>query len=119
MNIILWIVQGILAVIFLMAGVMKLSQPKDILKEKIGGWVEGFSSGTIKIIGLLEFIGAIGVVLPMLIGVYPFLTAYAAIGLGLTMSGAMIVHIRRKETKEVSMNFVLLLLALFVAYGRI
>lgn len=118
MNIVLWIVQGLLAAMFLMAGFMKLSQPKDQLKEKIGDWVDGFSDSSIKAIGLLEILGAIGLILPMVTGIAPILTPLAAAGLILTMIGAIIVHVNRKEMKALPMNFILLALAAFVVVGR-
>ena len=119
MNIALWIVQGILAAMFLMAGLMKLTQPKDKIREKVGDWVDGFSASSIKLIGLLEFLGAIGLILPMALNIMPLLTPVAAIGLVLTMVGAMIVHLQRKENDKVPMNIILLALALFVVVGRL
>jgi len=117
MNIALWIVQGLLAVIFLMAGGMKLMQPKEKLAEKMA-WANDFSPGVIKLIGALEVLGAIGLILPQMTGILPWLTPLAALGLALTMVGAMVVHLRRNEAKEVVINVVLLVLTLFVAYGR-
>lgn len=116
MNIVIWVAQGLLALMFLMAGFMKLTQPKATLLEKVGGWVEGFSDGQIKMIGLVELLGSIGLVLPMLLNIYPFLTPVAALGLAVTMVGAAIVHLKRKES--VFMNMALLALALFVAIAR-
>ena len=101
MNVALWIVQILLAPAFLMAGGMKLMQPKETLAEKMG-WVEDFSQNTIRVIGSLEVLGAI----------------LAAVGLAATMVGAIITHVRRGEYPNVIANIVLLVLALFVAYGR-
>lgn len=118
MNIALWIVQGILAVAFLMAGGMKMTQPKEKLKEKTA-YVEDFSQNTIRIIGLLEVLGAIGLILPWALTILPELTGIAAIGLVLTMIGAAITHIRRNEMQMVVPNVVLGALAAFVAVGRL
>ncbi len=118
MNIVLWIVQGLLALVFLMAGGMKLMQPKEKMAEKMA-WVEDFSQGTIRGIGALEVLGAIGLILPPLTGILPILAPVAAVGLVLTMIGAAMTHMRRDgETQMIMMNGILLLLALFVAYGR-
>ena len=119
MNTVLWIVQGLLAAMFLMAGVMKLTKPKEELKPKMGDWVDAISTPGFKLIGLLEFLGAVGVVLPMAIDVLPILTPVAAIGLVMTMLGAMGLHIQRKEYDAIKKNIPLLLLALFVAIGRL
>ena len=117
MNIALWIVQGVLALIFLMAGGMKYMQPKEKLAGQMA-WVEDFSQGQIRAIGILEVLGAIGLVAPPLAGILPILSPLAALGLMLTMVGAMITHLRRGETQMIAINVVLLVLALFVAYGR-
>lgn len=117
MNIALWIVQILLALIFLMAGAMKLMVPKEKAAERMP-FVEDTSQGTLRIIGVLEVLGALGVVLPALTGILPWLTPLAAVGLALTMIGAMIVHSRRGEYPNLVGNIVLLALAIFVAYGR-
>jgi uncharacterized membrane protein YphA (DoxX/SURF4 family) len=116
-NIALWIVQGLLAVAFLMAGFMKSTKPKDELAERMA-WVNDFSANAVKTIGVLEILAAIGLILPMATGILPWLTPVAAIGLVLTMIGAAITHIRRDEMPAIGVNIVLLLLAAFVAYGR-
>ena len=117
MSIALWIVQGLLAVAFLGAGATKLSQPKEKLLKNMP-WVEDFSQPAVRLIGAAEVLGAIGVVLPALTGVLPWLTPLAALGLVLLMVGAAHTHLRRKEYGNVAINAVLLVLAAFVAYGR-
>ena len=119
MNVILWIVQGLLALMFLMAGAMKLSKPKKELREKLGDWVDQYSDISIKLIGLAELLGAIGLILPLAIGVFPILTPIAAIGLAMTMAGAMKVHYQRKEKSKVVTSVVLMVFALFTAIGRL
>jgi uncharacterized membrane protein YphA (DoxX/SURF4 family) len=118
MNIALWIVQALLALAFGMAGLMKITQPKEKLAAQMG-WVEDFAPTTIKAIGVLEVLGAIGIILPWLTGILPWLTPLAALGLVLTMLGAMATHLRRHENQNIVVNAVLLLLAAFVAYGRV
>ena len=119
MNVILWIVQGLLALMFLMAGAMKVSKPKKVLREKLGDWVDQYSDLSLKLIGLAELLGAIGLILPMAMGFLPILTPLAAIGLAMTMVGAMKVHYDRKEKSKVTTNIVLMLLAVFVVFGRL
>lgn len=117
MNTLLWIDQGILAFMFLMVGAMKLMQPYDKFKEKMS-WAEDFTPGKIRMIGAFEMLGAAGLILPWALGLYTFLTPLAALGLVLLMLGAGMTHIRRKENKMLIMNVALMMMALFVAYGR-
>jgi VIT1/CCC1 family predicted Fe2+/Mn2+ transporter len=83
------------------------------------GWVEKFSKGQLKIIGLLEIIGSMGIVLPMILSTLEELTVVAAAGLSLVMMGAIATHARRKEYKELKVNFFILLLLGFVITGRV
>ena len=117
MGIALWVVQVLVALAFVVSGATKLSQPKEKLLKK-WAWVEDFSQRTVRIIGSLEVLGAIGIVLPSLTGIVPSLTPLAALGLVLTMIGAALTHLRRAEYGAIAVNAVLLILAAFVAYGR-
>lgn len=117
MNVVVWVVQVLLAVAFGGAGFMKLSQPREKLQVNMK-WVEDFASNTIKGIGVLELLGALGLILPFLTGILPVLTPVAAVGLIIVMLGAIVTHLRRGETPMAAINVVLLLLAAFVAYGR-
>jgi len=62
-NVFLWIVAGLLALAFLGAGAMKLSQPREKLAASMG-WVNDFSAPMVKTIGALEVLGALGLILP-------------------------------------------------------
>lgn len=117
MNIALWIVQILLAAAFLMAGVLKTTQPKEKLAKNMP-WVESFSPGTVKLIGAAEFLGAVGLILPWATGIAEWLTPVAAVGLALIQAGAIVTHLRRDEAKVIPVNIVLLALAVFVAVGR-
>ena len=117
MNAALWVVQGVLAVMFLMAGVLKATQPKDRLVKQLP-WVEDFSAGTVRFIGAMELLGAIGLILPALTGVAVILTPLAATGLAVLMLLAVLTHIRRREPGAVAFTAVLLLAAVVVAWGR-
>ena len=118
MGIAFWAAQVLLAVAFLGAGASKLSQPKEKLLKNMA-WVEDFSQPAVRLIGAAEVLGAIGVVLPALTGILPWLTPLAALGLMLLMVGAALTHLRRKEYGNIAVNAVLLVLAAFVAYGRL
>jgi uncharacterized membrane protein YphA (DoxX/SURF4 family) len=117
MSIALWVVQILLALAFLAAGSLKVSQPVDKLKTNIG-WVEDTTPGNVRLVGALEILGALGLILPAVTHILPVLTPLAAVGLVLTMIGAAIVHLRRKEFSGLAAPIILLLLALFIVYGR-
>ena len=122
MNTVIWILQGMIGMMFLMAGFMKVSNTKDDLKIKGNGrmdWVEDLSMVNIRMIGIIEILAAVGLILPQWTGILPWLTPLSAAGLVLTMMGSMILHMRRGDgVKSISVNIMLLLLAAFVAYGR-
>ena len=123
MNIALWILQGLLAVMFLMAGIMKATKSKDELKEAAGenmAWVDSVSASNVRLIGMLEVLIALGLILPHLTGILPWLTPLAAVGFVCTMIGAAALHVQRGDgAQAIVTNIVLLLLAAFVAYGRL
>lgn len=119
MNRALWIVAGLLAVAYLVGGAAKLIVPKEKLAAfPGGGWAEDFSADAIKAIGALEVLGAVGLVLPAVVGIAPFLVPLAALGLALLMVGAAITRFRRREAKAMVADLVYLALAAFVAWGR-
>lgn len=117
MNVVLWIVAGLLAALFLGAGLSKLTQPHEKLAASMG-WVEDFSPGTVKLIGALEVLAAIGLILPAALDIVPVLVPLAAVGLVAIMIGAVATHARRKETPMIAVNLVLLALAAVVVWGR-
>ncbi len=112
-----WIVQILLAVAFFMVGIAKTTQPVDRLELRMA-WVTRFPPTTVRVIGLLEVLAAIGLILPAATGILPILTPLAAVGLILTLLGSILIHARAGETAMLGANFVLLALAAFVAYGR-
>jgi uncharacterized membrane protein YphA (DoxX/SURF4 family) len=118
MNVALWIIASALAVAFLAAGAMKLTQPKEKLVEVGMGWAEDFSAGTVRTIGVLEVLAAVGLILPAALDIVPVLVPLAALGLVVVMIGAVITHARRREPTSIVINLVLLLLAALVAWGR-
>lgn len=119
MNTALWIVTGILAAAFAFAGSTKLFIPREKLMKAPGaGWVEDFSAGFIKLLAVVEILGALGLILPAVTGIAPILVPLAAVGLGLIMIGAAVVETRRQEVKHALVNLVYLALLAFVAWGR-
>lgn len=117
MNTTLWIIQGLLAAAFLGAGILKATTPKPKLTEKMA-WANDFTPNAIKLIGVVEILGALGLVLPGITDIAPILTPLAATGLAITMALAIAVHVRRKERAEIVPGLVLGVLAVFVAVGR-
>ncbi|MET0162683.1 MAG: DoxX family protein [Microbacteriaceae bacterium] len=92
-----WIVAGLLALAMLAAGAMKTVRPKPQLHAAGMAWVEDFSATQVKLIGIAEVLGALGLVLPMLTGIAPILSPIAAAALLVIMIGAAVVHVRRAE----------------------
>ena len=118
MNITLWIVTAVLALLFLAAGTMKIAQPKAKLAASGQGWAEDFSDRTVKGIGSLEVLAALGLVLPALLNIATVLVPLAAAGLAVLMAGAAITHARRGEKPNVIVNAILGILAAGVAIAR-
>lgn len=117
MDTFLWVLQWALAAMFVVAGMMKLMQPKEKLAESMG-WANDFTSNTVKLIGLAEVLAAIGLVAPPLTDIAPILSPLAATGLVLLMIGASAVHRRRDEAQYMAMTAMLAIVAAFVAIGR-
>lgn len=101
MIIALWIVTVLLALLFLAAGVMKSTTPREKLVPKMP-YMEDLSDGQARVIGILEFLGALGLVLPAATGVLPWLTPVAAFALAVAMGVASALHVKRKESPLVS-----------------
>jgi hypothetical protein len=119
MNLTLWIIAGLMAAVFLVAGANKLLIPREKLaKAPGGGWVLDFSAGFVKALGAVEILGAVGLILPALLDIAPVLAPLAATGLATIMVGAAIVTYRRHEFKHVLVNLTYLALVAFVAWGR-
>src|SRR4029434_7351270 len=111
----LWTVQGLLALLFLFAGSMKLLIPLEVMLEQmtvpLPGWFLLF-------IGVCEVLGALGLVLPGLLRIRPVLTPLAAAGLVIIMIGAMVIGLVGGMVAVALLNVVVAFFAAFVAYGR-
>lgn len=117
MNIVLWIIQLLLAVAFGMAGFIKLSQPIDALSTMMP-WVTAMPALLVRFIGAAEVAGALGLILPRATKIQPQLTAYAGVGLALVMLLAALFHASRGEFGNIVPTVVLFVLSIAVAYGR-
>jgi uncharacterized membrane protein YphA (DoxX/SURF4 family) len=116
-NVVIWVLQILLALAFLAAGLTKLTQPRQQLATTMG-WVEDFSDPGVRTIGALELLGALGLLVPTVTGVATVLVPLAAVGLALLMVGAAVTHWRRGELPMIGINAVLLVLAVVVAWAR-
>ena len=119
MNIVLWIVQILLALLFVYAGGQKLMMSQEAFTQTpMGGYGSDYSAGFIKMLGSFEVLGAIGLILPWLTGILPWLTPLAAVGLAIIMLGAINARYKRGETQFAIGTVVFFLMCAFVAYGR-
>jgi hypothetical protein len=109
----LWIVQGLLALLFLFAGGMKLVLPLEALKGPVV-----LPGPFVRFIGVAEVLGALGLILPGLLHIRPGLTPLAAAGLVLIMIGATVVTVAGGQLVPALIPVVVGLLAAFVAYSR-
>jgi putative oxidoreductase len=118
-NIGLWVVQGLLAALYLFAGFTKLTQPIDALATMGMAWAPTLPELFVRFVALMEVLGAIGLILPAATRILPWLTPLSAAGLGIVQVSAIILHATRGETAmTLPMNLVLLALSLFVVWGR-
>ena len=113
-GLLLWIVQGLLALMFLFAGGMKLVTPLEELTAQMP-----LPGSFVQFIGVAEVLGALGLILPGLLRIRPGLTPLAAAGLAIIMIGATLVTLATMDAMLALIPLVVGLLAAFVAYGRL
>ncbi|MGW1134494.1 DoxX family protein [Streptomyces griseoluteus] len=119
MDLALWISAWVLAVVALVGGVGKAFVPKEKLAAVHGGgWTEGVGARSVKVLGVLELLAAVGLVLPALLDRAPVMVPVTAACWVLLMIGAMATHGRRREFAFVALNLAYLALASFIAWGR-
>jgi hypothetical protein len=119
-NLALWAAQIGLALLYLAAGGAKLTQPIDALAAAGMSFVTHVPIGFTRLIGILEILGAAGLILPAATRILPWLTPLAAGGLSLVQLGAIITHALLGETAmTLPLNVMLLALSLFIVWGRL
>jgi uncharacterized membrane protein len=117
-NVALWIAAALLALAFGAAGLMKITGRREQMLERMP-WVADFSQGQVKAIGVVEVLGALGLILPAVAGIAPLLVPLAAAGLAVTSVLAAVMHLRRGDgVASIVPVTVLFVLAVFVAWGR-
>ena len=118
MEIGLWITQVSLLVIYGVYGVYKTFFTPRVRKSM--RWAQGLSDNAIRFIGIMELLGAFGMVLPMVTGIAPWLTLLAAFGLTLIQVLAILTaHLPLKEYKMLPLNVYFMAMSLFVLIGRL
>jgi uncharacterized membrane protein YphA (DoxX/SURF4 family) len=110
-----WIVAVLLAVLYLYSGALKITRSKEQLRPMMA-WVDPTPLWMVRTIGILEVIGALGLILPPLTGIAPALAFAAAIGFALIQVGALALHLSRGEVKVIGLNIGLLALAVVAAW---
>jgi uncharacterized membrane protein YphA (DoxX/SURF4 family) len=118
MEIYLWIAQSVLAIIFLGSGLAKTTMSNEKMAATGQTGVANLPLGFVRFVACCEILGALGMILPVALGICRFLTPLAAIGLAVIMCGAACIHLRLREPRAISVNILILILCGFVAYGR-
>jgi uncharacterized membrane protein YphA (DoxX/SURF4 family) len=117
MNIALWIAQALLAVLYGMAGMMKTFQTAKA-KDQMP-WAKSRSDGFVRFVGVSELLGALGLILPLITGILPWLTVLAAVGLTFIQLLAIFMeHLPKKEYNVIPINVVLIVVSVFIVFGR-
>jgi hypothetical protein len=111
-----WIVAGLLAVVYLFAGGTKLFRSRPQLEQSGMTWAAGANPAIVKLVGIVEVLGALGLILPPLLATAAFLAPLAAIGLVLVQAVAIGVHMQMRDLKSLPLNLALLLLAFVAAW---
>ena len=117
-HILLWSLQVVLAITLFWAAFAKIFLPTEQL-EFMWPWTGDVSRSFVLVTGTIDFLGAIGLILPSLFRFKPVLTPIAAIGVVLLMISAAAFHISRGEVSQIGFNVVFGLLAAALAYGRL
>jgi uncharacterized membrane protein len=111
-----WVFSIVLALVFLLTGVnmaFRYEKVRDLFP-----WVKDVPRALVRTIGIAEILGALGLILPVATGIYPWLTPVAAVALALLMFMAAMFHAQRREMAEAALNVLLLIMLAFIAYIR-
>jgi uncharacterized membrane protein len=114
----LWIAATFLALAMFAAAGRKLIYGKAELEESMP-WAEDFSQRTIWVVGSLEILGGLGVFLPIVLAIFPVVSAIAAFCIVALQVGAAATHLRRREYSVIPVNIVLICIALFIGVGTL
>ncbi len=120
MSIVVWTLQVFLALLFLLLGIRKLTQPRTLLphrREATG--LDSFSMSRGRFIAGIEILVSIGLILPVATGFLPVLTFLSVIGAIVLMLGATVVNIRYRKLPFLGLNILVLVIAVVINYGHI
>jgi putative oxidoreductase len=118
MNLILWTLQGLMALLFLLSGSMKALRPLEEVSKRMA-WANDVPAWFVRFIGIAEILGALGLILPAFTGILPWLTVAAAVGLVIVMLSAGVLHASRREFSSLGITVLLLALVLVIVVGRL
>ena len=113
----LWTAQALIFLAFSAAGLVKLFTPIPQLAAMMP-WTGEHPEAFVRVIGIIDLAGGIGILLPSLTRIMPNLTVLAALGCSVLQVFAIVFHVSRGEAVVTPLNFVLLPIALFVLWGR-
>lgn len=116
-TIVLWIAQLLLAAAYGFFGLMKATQPLDQLAQMMT-WIPDFPPAFVRTLGVVEMLGAVGLILPALTRIQPRLTTLAALCILIHQFIAVALHLSKGETGVLGLNAVLIALAAFIFWGR-
>jgi len=114
MDAVLWAVAIGLAALFLVVGTLKLVRPLPALHRMGMTWVDDWGAVKVRLVGVAEVLGALGLVLPAATGIAPWLTPTAGLGLAVVMTGAVVVRARRHESVVAPLTLLVLTAAFAV-----
>lgn len=118
MNTIILALQVLLALLFAYTGFTKLFKGKVAFSNS-KSWEDDYLPSTLKFFGVLELLGAIGLIVPYLTNILPILTPIAATALAMVMAGAILAHIRREEHKMILLNIIIIFLLAGIGFERL
>ncbi|MCC3270737.1 DoxX family protein [Arthrobacter gengyunqii] len=117
MSVFLWILQIVLALMFVGIGGLRLVSPAPRLRRL--PWTDGYPLAAIRALGALELVAGLLVLVPGMLGWSPLLTAVAAGGLAVLMALAVLMHLRRGQQQSAVLPAILLVMAGIVLWGRL
>ena len=118
-TVLLWVGQAFLALFFAYAGVIKLTQSQATLDQMGWHWALEVPSGLITFIGVVELLGALGIILPVAFCILPWLSTWAAFGMVIQQLAAIGMHLTRGEISVLALNVVITVVAVAVALALV
>ena len=116
LNIALWIAQGLISLTLVWGAYAKLLQPLEETAKMLPWALE--NQGLLKFTGIIDLLGGLGIILPAALRIQPKLTVFAAYGIIALMVLGSVFHISRGEAPLIGMNIFIILVAIFIAWGR-